>query len=636
MESCRRQPLGRTICVFVFLSLALVCHARIPSSAARESEEISNVEGSGVLRLESDLSSSEDLVIEQSKWSALQEYLFAEELTECEENYGIFPCSTSLGGNIFLLLVYGFCLLKAAQFLSEGSELLLTVLNPGLIGGLLLPILGALPDALLILVSGLSASAEEAQAQVLVGMGLLAGSTIMLLTLLWGSSLIAGRCDLEPGYGGQLYAKDRQLTKGFSLTETGVTTDQQTRVSSWIMMVTVLPYLVAQSPVIFGWGAEASRITVLLGCVLALIGLASYCTYQVTFPWIQQRWIYRARLKLHKVHALHRMSSYAQRNTLGNLLQADGRTPDTYVLYKLFESFDTNQDKYLSVEEVRALIVGLGIVSQQDIPEEEVVNSWMAELDVNNSGKMSQDEFVTGMKKWIESFDLPQQRPQPKRKNTIRRSETVTESNGAPEHDVPHLFFGRQREEAEQSYNALLNDQGGNEEDSDEEEKHAPTRGQVILTAVLYLVAGALIAGIMADPLVGAIGNFSKKSGISPFFISFVATPMATNSSEAISSILFALKKKKKNISMTYSQIYGGVTMNNTMCLAIFLAVVYSRGLTWDFSSEVLVVVIATVVIGVLASVRVTFPLWMALVALALYPLSIALVAILDYVFGWQ
>lgn len=69
---------------------------------------------------------------------------------ECEEQYGIMPCSTSLGGNAALLIIYGFMLLKAAQLLSDGSELLLTVMSPGIIGGLVLPILGAFPDALLI------------------------------------------------------------------------------------------------------------------------------------------------------------------------------------------------------------------------------------------------------------------------------------------------------------------------------------------------------------------------------------------------------------------------------------------------------------------------------------------------------
>lgn len=39
--------------------------------------------------------------------------------------------------------------------------LLLKVMNPGLIGGLLLPILGSLPDALLIFASGSGGTLEE-------------------------------------------------------------------------------------------------------------------------------------------------------------------------------------------------------------------------------------------------------------------------------------------------------------------------------------------------------------------------------------------------------------------------------------------------------------------------------------------
>lgn len=39
----------------------------------------------------------------------------------------------------------------AATYLSSGSELLLEILGPGIVGGLFLPMLGALPDAMLIL-----------------------------------------------------------------------------------------------------------------------------------------------------------------------------------------------------------------------------------------------------------------------------------------------------------------------------------------------------------------------------------------------------------------------------------------------------------------------------------------------------
>jgi hypothetical protein len=63
-------------------------------------------------------------------------------------------------------------------------------------------------------VSGLSGSKEEAQSQVLIGMGLLAGSTVFLLTLLWGTCVVVGKCDLGP----TREAVDLTDTKGFSLT----------------------------------------------------------------------------------------------------------------------------------------------------------------------------------------------------------------------------------------------------------------------------------------------------------------------------------------------------------------------------------------------------------------------------------
>ncbi|KAH7442439.1 hypothetical protein KP509_03G088500 [Ceratopteris richardii] len=74
--------------------------------------------------------------------------------------------------------------------------------------------------------------------------------------------------------------------------------------------------------------------------------------------------------------------------------------------------------------------------------------------------------------------------------------------------------------------------------------------------------------------------------------------------------------------------------MNNTMGLGIFLAVVYFRGLVWDFSSEVVIVCLVVIVMGLLASFRRIFPTWMAGIALILYPISLGLVAILDYVVG--
>lgn len=69
----------------------------------------------------------------------------------CEQTYGFLPCTTTVVGNLFLIVVYGYLMFLAATYLSSGSELLLEILGPGIVGGLFLPMLGALPDAMLIL-----------------------------------------------------------------------------------------------------------------------------------------------------------------------------------------------------------------------------------------------------------------------------------------------------------------------------------------------------------------------------------------------------------------------------------------------------------------------------------------------------
>jgi len=69
----------------------------------------------------------------------------------CTETYGFLPCTTTAFGNVFLILVYSYLMFLGAKLLSEGSEILLKILGPGIIGGLFLPVLSSLPDATIIL-----------------------------------------------------------------------------------------------------------------------------------------------------------------------------------------------------------------------------------------------------------------------------------------------------------------------------------------------------------------------------------------------------------------------------------------------------------------------------------------------------
>ncbi|XP_051152179.1 sodium/calcium exchanger NCL-like [Andrographis paniculata] len=514
----------------------------------------------------------------------------------CEQSYGFLPCTSTALGNLFLIAVYGYLMYLAATYLSTGSELLLEILGPGIVGGLFLPILGALPDAMLILVSGLSGSAETAQSQVSVGMGLLAGSTVMLLTAIWGTCIIVGKCDVENGV-----AIDSRDTKAFSLTGSGITTDVYTSYAGIIMAISVIPFVIVQLPQILH-SNSGRHLAVLISLVVSVSLLISYCLYQVFQPWIQRR---RLAYTKHK-HVMSGILKHLKKRALGRLSREDGR-PNEDVLRDLFEAIDENKDGYLSYSELKALIVGIHF-NEFDMDPNDAVAKVLKDFDTSQDMRIDIDEFISGIGGWL----------------TEARGAT-TVSNHADSMKYIDEFHTQTKRE---------HDQLGEQNDETVEAVDNPR--WISTKAGLLLLLGTAIAAAFADPLVDAVDNFSSATNTPTFFISFIVLPLATNSSEAVSAIIFASRKKIRSASLTFSELYGAVTMNNVLCLSVFLALVYIRGLVWDFTSEVLVILIVCVVMGVFASVRTTFPLWTSLFAFALYPLSLALVYVLDYVFGWS
>ncbi|KAL5212000.1 hypothetical protein ABZP36_022847 [Zizania latifolia] len=514
----------------------------------------------------------------------------------CEMSYGFLPCTTTAGGNLFLVLAYGFLMFKAATYLSSGSEMLLQILGPGIVGGLFLPILGALPDAMLILFSGLSGTREVAQSQILIGMGLLSGSTVMLLTLLWGSCVIVGKCDLSENST----TIDSQDTQVFSLFGSGVSTDVYTSYAARIMAISVLPFIIVQIPQTFKLHS-GHRITVLLGFIVAALLLLSYCLYQIFQPWIQRRRLEYSRRK----HVMSGLLRHAQMHVFGRLLDDNGR-PNVPVIEKLFHKIDLDNDGRIEQGELQAFIVGINF-EDIDWDSNLAANQVMNDFDTSQNNSIEKDEFVNGMLRWL---------------GEAKRSVVAS---GAYSKKFLHDFHERTRDE----HNLLL--------DKDEEDGEAVGNPSwICIKAILLLLLGAAMAAAFADPLVDAVHNFSNATHIPSFFISFIAMPLATNSSEAVSAIIFASRKKKRTLSLTFSEVYGGVTMNNTLCLAVFLALVYLRGLTWDFSSEVLVILLVCIIMGLFTSFRTKFRLWTCFVAFLLYPLSLIIVYILDFKFGWS
>merc|ERR1719253_2600002 len=105
-----------------------------------------------------------------------------------------------------LFFGYAYILLNASSMIADGSELLLLIPSiAGMVGSVVLPVLGAVPDGMMVLFSGMGA---DAQNQVAVGVGTLAGSTIMLLTLPWIVAVYFGRVNIDDGVSRYKCPKD--------------------------------------------------------------------------------------------------------------------------------------------------------------------------------------------------------------------------------------------------------------------------------------------------------------------------------------------------------------------------------------------------------------------------------------------
>lgn len=70
---------------------------------------------------------------------------------ECEQLYGFLPCSNSMFGHLFLIVVYEYLLFKGESLVAAGGEQIFKILGPGIFGASAFHVLGALPESLILL-----------------------------------------------------------------------------------------------------------------------------------------------------------------------------------------------------------------------------------------------------------------------------------------------------------------------------------------------------------------------------------------------------------------------------------------------------------------------------------------------------
>lgn len=554
-------------------------------------------------------------------------------------------CSAgSLGGLVqvlTLLVVYGFVLYTASGLIAEGSELLLLV--PSLreiVGSIVLPVLGAIPDGCIVFFSGLG---ENAQEEISVGVGALAGSTSMLLTVPWFLSVLAGRVNLRPDGSGGVSAGYRRIfgsgrwaklmPKGnMSLDGTGVEPQGMVAISGKIMALTASTYVVIQVAA-FSTGnffvakqtestiaaaAKAEKLPAAFCFAVAMAFFIWYLWYQLTSTNSDEKDFKEARVDAVATKAIMHGDislSAAFKDVWAAADEADESTGLAVEQHKkdrlahmlriFYNHYDMNRDDAISSMELNSLMMDLG----EHLSEGEL-DDLVAKMDSDRSGHIDFDEFVAAMPGFIRSVNA-------------KRSTVSSNGSSPPPLADEAGSGGEQGEESE-------------EEEVPHDLRHDDPKTQinnVMRRSFTMMAMGTTLVLIFSDPMVDVLSDVGARIGVPAFYISFILAPLASNASELFAAYQYAQKKTSKTVTISFSTLLGAAILNNTFVLAIFMALIYLKGLAWTFTAETVSILFVEACMLYMSQKKVQ-TLRDGYTVLALFPLSLLIVVVLENVFG--
>ncbi|XP_022847570.1 sodium/calcium exchanger NCL-like [Olea europaea var. sylvestris] len=639
----------------------------------------------------------------------------------CEHQYGFLPCAENAGGYIFQILIYQGILMFGEKELSTGSRVLFNILGASNIVGIIFRILVGLPAILIMIVSGVFSSKEDAQSKVSLGVGIYAGITVFTLTVQWGVCLIFGRRKLAQ----ESRSSHKKIAQTSSncllakeviteLKDTGVMIDKETRRTAGIMLLSLIPYLIIQLADILKTSFGA-HLVILISLVMSSTALILYFVYQVMNPWMQERSLAYTKYETLRTGFLKHMQQQ------GNLIDEHGNLNDT-VIGNLFAQTDKDANKNITKGELEKLMHDLINTGEMNVDKQFAVSEVMKVFDIDHDGLINYQEFSNGCKKWITetkqsttsgdtSSSIPKKKEaDPKkrylrwskiiedaRKQLLKSESLITDDGNTNIEGIKNLFkqadtgynneiskteleqlirslnFGELQLNYDDAVKELFEDldkNGNNVIDEQEfingliewekkalpDAKHSDEKGSIdetqqtvkeklehgessvwtFIKSVLQVLLGIVTMTYLGGPLTTSILQLSYSMNVPSFAMSFVVVPLAMNCRAAIAAISPASHKSETSASLTFSEIYGGVVMSNISNLTALLAIVYAKDLTWDYSAEVLTVLVVCAIIGFLAYSRTSYPLWTCLLAFFLYPFSLGLFYYAQFTLRWN
>jgi len=537
------------------------------------------------------------------------------------------PEEVGLTGLLWLLVTYGYVLYFSSGLIGDGSELLLLVPSlKGLVGGVVLPLLGAVPDGAIILFSGLG-DLEEAQETLSVGVGALAGSTIMLLTIPFFLSMYAGRVDInEEGKG--TYQKKPKLTPGKpfgdELSGSGVALSPAVRESGKVMIITLIPYFLIQGAAMFIHApdediAKSEHWYALAALLCCFVGLLYYMQLQLNISKMgldreKRVAVMKKKLMEGKVSLMGAIKPLQEgpgslQKSLSSYGSLDPGAPVIVppemdkclrdVLQEAYKKYDTDGDGTLDSKEAFTLFRDFN----ENIASEDF-DKIFKRFDADGNNTIDYDEFIKM------TFQLIV--------NAAQYEKTGKTKGTAISNTARNVIEGGEDEEEEEVPEDFT--------DLSPDEQQAAIKKR----AFLMLLVGTALVVIFSDPMVDVLQELANRAGIPPFYVAFVLAPLASNATEVLASQYYAAKKTRKTITVALSTLEGAAALNNTFCLGIFMGLVYFRGLAWQYTAETIAIILAELVVGAVVLKGPIMTVANGLIIFSVFPLSLVFVAVME------
>ncbi|KAG6385308.1 hypothetical protein SASPL_154141 [Salvia splendens] len=402
-------------------------------------------------------------------------------------------------------------------------------------------------------------------------MGMVLGGVAILLTLIWGLTVVLGSSDPDEDAAIDT-SEPETATAGSS-----ITTDVETSWTARLVLVASVPYLILELQNAIT-SSSGKKVLILIALIITVALLFGYILFQSFQPWIQNR------------HFEFMVDKYAKDKLL-SLLTTNGK-PSIAKIQRLFNKIGKDNTESVTPAEIRVLVLGVKM-DDDDISTNLVLDEIATYFDTSGDGGISQEEFVTGMTKL--ALTLLDQTP-----SQIATSGQIT----SPEQEA---LLGRIKSTS----------------------RAASTSWSIYIRATLSLAFGIAIACTLSQPLTQSIMAFATAANVSSFWVSYVVLPLALNYDTILQTITSASQKSQKTNSLMLSSLYTGVFMGNIIGLLPFLVPVYFRDLSSDVSAELHLVLLICLVMGGFTSFNTTFPRWTGYVALILYPISLGTVYVI-------